>query len=240
MAHIAPNADVYAEARVGIFFPGVDPSLDGQCVSLVKYFMGEMSDVPNWNAGRGDARYVGHTLVNQGHAVEVPYAERQRGDIICYEFGTYGHTAVQLSAGRVFEENVNWPGTTSKLVDGAYVYSARIGSENESWRANKNPHIYRLKTYLEENNIGVLTMPTEQQVKNFIKGWLGYDPSKDQIKVYTTNYWWVLANDVVPAYGRDLEAKTQKQIDTLNARIKELESSAGFAPVDQLYIKKVS
>lgn len=151
MAHIAVNADVYAEPRQNIFFPGVIPSLDGQCVSQAKWFMQDMSDVPNPQTARGDARYVGQTLVRQGHAIEVPYSERKRGDLICYEFGKYGHIATQLSGGRVFEQNVAWPGVKSKYVDGMEVYASRIGSENEAWRKDKNPHVYRLKTYREGN-----------------------------------------------------------------------------------------
>lgn len=145
---VAPNADVYASTRLGIYFPGVVPSLDGQCVSLVKWFMAEMSDVPNPQAPRGDARYVGHTLVDQGHAVEVPYDQRRRGDIITYEYGQYGHIGVVLSGDRTFEENVNWPGVASKVVDGARVYASRIGSLGEAWRHDM--HIYRLKSYNEE------------------------------------------------------------------------------------------
>lgn len=162
MAQVAANADDYAVPRVGIFFPGVTPDLDGQCVSLVKWFMQEMSEVPNPQAARGDARYVGQTLVAQGLAVEVPYEQRRRGDIICYEYGKYGHIAVQLGGGNVFEENVNMPGTSSQLVDGAYVYSARVGSEAESWRATKNPHIYRLTSYKETGGSDMDNM-TEQQ-----------------------------------------------------------------------------
>lgn len=146
---VAQNADAWAVPRVGWFFPGVVPSLDGQCVSLTKWFLQDMTLVPNPQAARGDARYVGKTLVAQGHAVEVNWAERRRGDIICYEYGQYGHIAQQLSGGQVFEENVNMPGTTRQWVDGAWVYSARIGYENESWRQGKNPHIYRVKTYYE-------------------------------------------------------------------------------------------
>ena len=154
MPRIAPNADTYAAARVGIFFPAhnqtpVDGNLTGQCVTLNKWFLAEMTDVPNPFSARGDARYVGQTLVRQGHAVEMPFDQRKPGDFICYEYGTYGHIALQLSGGRVFEENVNMPGTTRRLVDGAYVYSARIGSENESWRVGKNPHVYRIKGYSE-------------------------------------------------------------------------------------------
>lgn len=141
------NADIYAAQRINFIFPGVVPSLDGQCVSLVKWFMQEMSDVPNPQAARGDARYVGKTLVNQGHAVEVPYSDRRRGDLICYEYGQYGHIGVVLSGDRTFEENVNWPGVSSKIVDGARVYASRIGNLNEAWRHDQ--HIYRLKTYKE-------------------------------------------------------------------------------------------
>lgn len=144
---VAANADDYTNGRMNIFFPGVIPSLDGQCVSLVKWFMAEMSKVPNPQAARGDARYVGKTLVNQGHAVEVPWADRKRGDIVCYEYGTYGHIGVLLSGNRTFEENVNWSEVASKIVDGARVYASRIGSMAESWRHDM--HIYRLNTYSE-------------------------------------------------------------------------------------------
>lgn len=144
---VAPNADDWAYPRVGWFFPGIIASLDGQCVSLVKWFLQDMTFVPNPQAPRGDARNVGKTLVAQGHAIEVPYSARRRGDIICYEYGQYGHIATQLSDGKVFEQNVNMPGTTRKLIDGAYVYSARIGSESESWR--HDAHVYRIKSYTE-------------------------------------------------------------------------------------------
>lgn len=147
MAQVAANADIYAAQRIGVFFPGIIPSLDGQCVSLAKWFMQEMSEVPNPQAARGDARYVGKNLVAQGHATEVPYSQRRRGDLICYEYGVYGHIGVVLSGDRTFEENVNWPGVSSKIVDGDRVYAARIGSLAEGWRHDQ--HIYRLKTYKE-------------------------------------------------------------------------------------------
>lgn len=143
------NADDYANARIGIYFPGVTPYYDGQCVSLVKWFLGEMAGVKDWNAARGNAKDMGRTLVNQGLAYEVPYAQRRRGDVIAYEYGTYGHIAIQLSGGRIFEENVNMPGTSKKWVVDDWVYTSRIGSENEAWRAGKNPHVYRLKGYAE-------------------------------------------------------------------------------------------
>lgn len=190
MAQVATDADTYASTRLNIFFPGVIPSLDGQCVSLVKYFMAEMSEVPNPQAPRGDAKLVGRTLVAQGHAVEIPYAQRKEGDIICYEYGVYGHIAVQLSAGRLFEQNINMGGVASKIVDGARVYASRIGNEGEAWRVGKNPHVYRLKSYSEGGSM------TEELARALAK-WgrlLGfnseekmYAASKDDVKQIMAN-----------------------------------------------------
>lgn len=182
MAQVALNADLYATPRQNTWFKTTYPSLEGQCVTLVKNFMQDMSSVPNPHSARGDGNDVGNTLVAQGHAVEVPFSERKRGDLICYEYGTYGHIAVQLSGGRVFESNVNMGGVASKIVDGARVYASRIGSENESWRVGKNPHVYRLKTYKEGQDMvidrnGALWLarhlrfdhtPTDEQINAFV------------------------------------------------------------------------
>jgi len=160
MPQVNLNADDYAAARLNIFFPAhnntpADGNLTGQCVTLVKWFMAEMSEVPDPFSARGHARSVGRTLVNQGHAVEVPYSDRRRGDIITNEYGDYGHIYVQLSGGRVFEENANfYPQVARRLVDGAWVYASRIGRDNESFR--HDIHVYRLKTYKE----GAPNMPT--------------------------------------------------------------------------------
>ena len=156
MAQVANNADDYAAQRQGIFFPAhnstpADGNLTGQCVTLIKWFMAEMSSVPDPFAARGHARYVGDTLVAQGHAVEVPYEQRRRGDIAVYKYGTYGHILLVLSGDRVFEENANVGNVGRRLVDGAYVYASRIGSLNESWRSPR-PNIYRLKTYVERED----------------------------------------------------------------------------------------
>lgn len=150
---VAANADDYAAPRQNHFFTAnnetpADGNLTGQCVTLLKWFFQDMCNgFPSPFAARGNAKDVGHTLVAQGLAYEVPFAERQPGDVICYEYGTYGHIASQLSGGRVFEENVNWSGVASRVVDGETVYASRIGSENEAWRQTRNPHIYRLKSY---------------------------------------------------------------------------------------------
>lgn len=202
MAQVAINADLYAEPRQNIFFPGVVPELDGQCVSLVKWFMQDMSEVPNPQAARGDARYVGQTLVRQGHAIEVPYAERKRGDIICYEYGLYGHISVQLSGGRVFEQNVNLDGVRSKIVDGQRVYASRIGSENEAWRKDKNPHIYRLKTYKE---ISPMSTVGKVELDMLSRAFFGYPADAEFFKAWegtesNTMIRWCDANPAHTAY----------------------------------------
>lgn len=169
MAQVASDATAWAKPRVGWFFPGVVPSLDGQCVSLAKWFMQDMSDVPNPQAARGDARYVGQTLVSQGHAVEVPEADRRRGDIVCWEYGVYGHIEVYLGGDQVFGQNVNIPGTTSKVVDGSKVYSAIIYPLYTSWRPVK-PKFYRLKTYKEGNSMQPTTFNQLQQMSHAVLG----------------------------------------------------------------------
>lgn len=151
MSQVAVNADVYAANRIGIFFPAhnqtpADGNLTGQCVTLNKWFLAEMTEVPNPFAARGDARNVGRWLVAEGHAIEVPYDQRKPGDFVVYEYGLYGHIGVLLSGDRIFEQNVNVGGVPRKLVDGEYVYASRIGSLGESWRPVK-PNIYRIKSY---------------------------------------------------------------------------------------------
>lgn len=178
----AANADDYAVTRQNFFFPAnnntpVDGNLTGQCVTLLKWFFAEMCDnFPSPFAARGNARFVGQNLVAQGLATEVPYSDRRRGDVICYEYGQYGHIASQLSGGRVFEENVNLGGVSRRLVAGAYVYASRIGNENEAWRADKNPHVYRLKSY---NETGASNMkPTAQQAHDTV---LAFETEADGI-----------------------------------------------------------
>lgn len=155
MPRVNANADDYAAKRVGIFFPAnnqtsADGNLTGQCVTLNKWFLAEMTDVPAPFSARGDARYVGDTLVNQGHAIEVPYEQRRRGDFLVWKYGTYGHIGVLLSGDRVFEQNVN-AGAARRWVDGAWVYAARIGSLGESWRPVRAT-VYRIKSYKEEGS----------------------------------------------------------------------------------------
>lgn len=164
------NADEYAAARQNHWFTAnnqtsADGNLTGQCVTLDKWFFQDMCNgFPSPFAARGNAKDVGHTLVAQGLAVEVAWNDRRQGDIICYEYGTYGHTAVQLSGGRVFESNVNWSGVASRVVDGETVYASRIGSENEAWRLTRNPHVYRLNSYSEGGNMSASDTPVDANV----------------------------------------------------------------------------
>lgn len=257
MAQVAANADEYAVQRQNIFFKTIYPSLEGQCVTLVKCFMEDMSEVPNPHAARGDAKLVGKTLVAQGHAVEVPFSKRKRGDLICYEYGEYGHIAVQLSGGRVFEQNVNLGGVQSKIVDGQRVYASRIGSENEAWRVGKNPHVYRLKTYkegdsnmIDENDIyslRVIMSEVEGQNSDDI-----HSGSRDkEIMAYWKGKTWEEAiqhswvvqpthrGHLVNSLNKANEQLTAKnaEIVALNKRIKELEAGGQFVET-KVYVKK--
>lgn len=244
MPQVAVDADKYANTRLNIFFPGVVPSLDGQCVSLAKWFMAEMSDVPNPQAARGDARYVGKTLVAQGHATEVPYSERKRGDLICYEYGTYGHIGVVLSGDRTFEENVNWSGVASKIVDGERVYASRIGLLSEAWRHDQ--HIYRLKTYKE----GADMLPaTYEQANIYAQTILFRDMPESEFNQFhkgkTTNQ---LFDSFRIAGERTMRLASIGQAcnivgavptyDNLGAKVQALADSQGFVPVSQLFVKK--
>lgn len=225
---VATNADEYAIVRTGRFFPGAVPDLDGQCVSLTKWFMQEMSNTPNPQAPRGDARLVGKTLVAQGHAIEVPYADRRRGDLICYEHGIYGHIGVVLSGDRTFEQNVAWPGVASKIVNGSPVYASRIGKLSEGWRHNQ--HIYRLKTYKEEEDEPMwnngqtynlmywcLTPAIAERAReaDFV-GYFGLQDGWEQDKaldaIITSQQWGLLKQEAFPA-GGNVPAGTYLRID---------------------------
>lgn len=151
------NADDYANARVGIFFPASstpwpgtskDGDLTGQCVTLNKWFLAEMCKVPGAFDARGHARSVGRTLVAQGHAYEVSRAEAKRGDFVVYEYGEYGHIAVLCSGGNIFQENAQVPGVASRIVAGSRVYAATIVPMYNTL-GGVAPRFYRIKTYVE-------------------------------------------------------------------------------------------
>lgn len=197
---VAANADDYTNGRVGIFFPAngetpEDGDLTGQCVTLLKWFFAEMCNgFPSPFAARGDARYVGKRLVAQGLAVEVPYDQRKRGDVVCYEYGTYGHIALQLSGGRVFEENVGIGAARRVLSDGTVVYASRIGDENETWRHDQ--HVYRLKSYIEG---GAMANPNRGDVVNILGELWGRAPSEEDFG-YTNSDWHDFIYGALSAY----------------------------------------
>lgn len=185
MSQVANNADDYAVPRVGIFFPAHnqtpnDGNLTGQCVTLVKWFMGEMSSVPNPFSARGDARYVGDTLVAQGHADLVPNGQQKRGDIVVYKYGVYGHIGVLLSNNRFFQENANVAGAKPRtLADGTVVYSSTIVPLYSSL-GGAAPTFYRLKTYKEKGGDMALVQ-TEDEAAELIRGVFKREPTKDEI-----------------------------------------------------------
>ncbi|KUM39027.1 CHAP domain-containing protein [Arthrobacter sp. EpRS71] len=144
------NADDYANARLGIYFPGHPATLTGQCVSLIKWYLGEMCGVAEWQAARGHAKDFGDTLVSQGLATVVSAGSRKRGDLVVWkqDGGGYGHIGVLCSNDNVFEENVGLAGSKSAVYGGNTVYASRIDPLNAVWRKGP-PTFYRVKTYVE-------------------------------------------------------------------------------------------
>lgn len=190
---VAVNADVYASSRVNVFFPAhnqtpADGNLTGQCVTLVKWFMAEMSDVPNPFAARGHARYLGDNLVAQGLADRVPAGQQKRGDIVCYIYGEYGHTGVLLSGNRLFQQNANVSGVQRRVLsDGTVVYSSSVVALYPSL-GGVAPKFYRLKSYKEGSMatlideegvrilaVGVLNRPEPLTTTPDLKGHVGGD-----------------------------------------------------------------
>jgi hypothetical protein len=169
---IAVDADQWAVDRVGVFFPGYPAAVTGQCVALDKWFLQEMTSVPNPQSARGHAKDFGQTLVNQGHADIVSEANRKEGDIVVWkqDGGGYGHIGVFLSGERVFECNVGIKGTPSMQVpqpDGSSVtvYSARIDPLYQSFRVGP-PTFYRVKSYQGDNSMEELAQLRLDQLNN--------------------------------------------------------------------------
>lgn len=154
------NADDYANARMGIYFPGSsngtlnDGDLTSQCVTLVKWFMSEMGTVPNPGQARGHAKDFGDTLVRQGHAYVVGAGERKRGDIVVWkgDGGVYGHIGVLCSGDNIFECNAGIAGTPSRIIKSGKeswrVWASRLSPLYANWRKGA-PTFYRLRTYIE-------------------------------------------------------------------------------------------
>lgn len=180
------NADSYAAARLGIFFPGSsngtmdDGDLTGQCVSLVKWFGAEMCQLPNPGAARGNAKDFGNALVNQGLAYEVPTDQRQQGDIIVWpqDGGGYGHIGVLLSGDRVFEQNVALPGSSARVVAGSTVYSSRIDPLYANWRRG-GARFYRMRNY-----VGNRPAVSDEQIRQAYRDILEREADEDGINHY--------------------------------------------------------
>lgn len=145
-----PNALLWAQSNLNKFFRGNPASLTGQCVSLVKWFLQDMTSVPDPQSARGHAKDFGETLVRQGHAKRVSSLLRKRGDIAVWPLdgGGYGHIGILVDRNTVFEENVGLVGTKSKLVSGVMVYASRLDPVKAFWRKG-SPVFYRVKTYKE-------------------------------------------------------------------------------------------
>lgn len=237
---VANNADEYAAPRQNIFFTAnnqtpADGNLTGQCVTLVKWFLAEMTGVPDPFSARGDARYVGKRLVAQGHAVEIPWADRQRGDVICMEYGVYGHIYVQLSGGRAFEQNVNMPGVASKIVDGARVYASRIGSEGEAWRHDM--HVYRIKTY-KEGTVPDINVVDRGGLEIIWIGFLDRAPTDAEYKAFVGKPWPTVLFTAYssPEYKNRYAGLVKNynivthEVPKLQQRIRDLEASEPATP----------
>lgn len=243
MPRIVNNADDWAATRQGIFFPAhnntpVDGNLTGQCVTLLKWFFAEMTDVPSPFAARGDARYVGKNLVAQGLAVEVPFADRRRGDVITNEYGVYGHIYLQLSGGRVFEENANVGGAARRTIseggESWYVYASRIGSEAEAFR--RDVHVYRIKSYNEGGDMD--NKVDRGGLETIWKGFLDRPPTDAEYKEYVGKGWaTVLFTAITSPEYKNRYAGLVKNYNTvtfevpkLQQRIKELEATGSANP----------
>ena len=187
------NADDYANARIGIFFPGFPAPLTGQCVSLAKWFLGEMCDITDWQNGRGNAKDFGDTLVNQGLAYVV--SSPQRGDLVAWkkDGGGYGHIGVMCSGGNVFECNAGLVGTPSIKVpdgEGGYttVYASRVDPLYANWRKG-SPTFYRVRTYVEN-----ITQPAPQTNQG----------EQDMPIPDADNYYWRYNKAMVNIRGREM------------------------------------
>ena len=215
--------------------------LDGQCVSLVKWFLNDNCAVKDPFSARGHAKDVGDTLVSQGYAYKV--GSLIEGDIVVWkkDAGNYGHIAVYIGNNQVFESNAGVAGAPSKYVNGSIVYGATINALNASWRKGGADY-YRVRSYKwlaqavnnsNNNNQGGTMDKTTLEVarilsytilgrKNALKGADDTDIKKNHLNHVLSN-----------AYIRELFYSTeatssrnnaQKNLDNLNAKIKSLET----------------
>lgn len=98
------SIDKFVSDKTGYFVANPDGSYKGQCVSLIQVYLEECLGVPY--KPRGNAKDWAYSLVNEGLAYEVEYA--QKGDVLVYnEFygGGYGHITLYLGDGIAFDQN---------------------------------------------------------------------------------------------------------------------------------------
>ena len=215
--------------------------LDGQCVSLVKWFLNDNCAVQNPFGARGHAKDVGDTLVSQGYAYKV--GSPIEGDIVVWkkDAGNYGHIGVYIGNNQVFESNAGVAGAPSKYVNGSLVYGATINALNASWRKGGADY-YRVRSYKglaqavnnsNNNNQGGTMDKTTLEVarilsytilgrKNALKGADDTDIKKNHL-----NH--VLSNAYIKELFYSTEAtnarnNAQKNLDNLNNKIKSLET----------------
>lgn len=184
------SLELYAQARVGQWLTAdsgppassADGDLTGQCVSQVKWVLQDFTDIPNPFAARGHARYLGAALVAQGHAVEVTAANAKPGDVVCYEYGQYGHTGTLLSGNRLFQQNANVAGAKRRVLsDGTVVYSVVIVPVWASL-GGVAPKFYRLKTFKEGK-----TMTDDQILRTCLYMRLAAGQSVEQANANSAN-----------------------------------------------------
>ena len=260
----AKNANDYANARLNHFFPassnntGSDGDLTGQCVSLIKWFLSEMTSVPNPFTARNHAKDYGATLVAQGHATEVKASDRKQGDLVVWpsDGGGFGHIGILLDGDKVFEENVGLEGTPSKTIKSGNeswtVYASRIDPLSAKWRKG-NPVFYRIKSY-KEGDTDVATIQNKDQAKLLYvmvlhrnlnnvsdkeaQGLVGQDVFKviDRMRADgAAGAEWHQANGILGT----LYPKAKTDLANANKRIKELETSSGVTKASVLdYLAK--
>lgn len=262
---VANNADEYAKTRLGVYFDGNPATLTGQCVSLVKWFLQEMTSVPDPQAARGHAKDYGANLVAQGHAAVVAAANRKRGDIVVWkkDGGGYGHIGVLLSNDQIFEENVGLVGVPSKHIyddKGNYVttvYASMTNPLYSSWRKG-DPTFYRVNTYNEGSS--AMTKAEAEDMRNVlrvlnseVKGWDRNKVHKGEYDKKEIEYLMTLSTKpslAIAKYSQqawDEGVKYRAGIDSLKSeleaakkRIKELEAqgTGKFVKITDLYIKE--
>lgn len=98
------SLEKFVNDKTGYFVANPDGSYKGQCVSLVQVYLEECLGIPY--TPRGNAKDWAYSIPNQDIGYEVDSPEF--GDILVYdEFygGGYGHIAIYLGNGILFDQN---------------------------------------------------------------------------------------------------------------------------------------